>query len=760
MEKIKKIITKGLLVTLTFIYFFSPNLIVQASNLDSNTLLISGGVTVTKQTTIDQIIDQYGEEPKLVTPSAMGGKSYTFYKDNYQDILYFETLSDGTIFAYGAISDDFQSNKYSYGEKVDGTYSYLSGYALTDYDNAAMGFISYRSELITTSVYNNYINEFLSDQSEYEKYVAKHATLMSNYFYYEDGVTVQFDDDIYDTLKKMEDKENQTQNILSDYASKTSKSAYMKFVYGATSILSSFQSTLPNPITLVSYVKNYRPTEDKNILYLSYHAYENNNRLTTRLFAYYVSPKIIEKMANEVTLTEKEIELYNQVHNKYMESVDTFNQSGGEMYIEEPVFKTLPLKAGKIYSNILEGTTMYLNSIRLGAGLPELKHDEDLSDIAQHKSALVVYINNVDDTGNESGNLHTPVIPPGVDSAFYNRAMERMSGENLYNTGVISTNPINSITNALNDGNGDPIAAGHRYNLLDPNYTNFGIGVTELQAVHRFTGYQANNIEMVAWPSKGVTPMEGFSGGYWTAKFYNKYKPTDSSTVTVKRLNDNAEWNFTKQTTSGINRFKIGTDMVSFYNADMTAGDKYVYEVTVHNVKNLTTGENEDYTYRSVFMNAYSTDDEIQDLYPSSITTNISDYTGEVGDVQVIDVTFGNNPAEKLLKFSSSNSRVAKVNQYGRVELMNPGKATITIETLNGLKKTVNINVNGDINYLMGDMNNNGRIDVADIVVYVKLYFNKIESNSYYKTVGDMNYNGRYDVADLVLIVKTYFGKI
>ena len=88
MEKIKKIITKGLLVTLTFIYFFSPNLIVQASNLDSNTLLISGGVTVTKQTTIDQIIDQYGEEPKLVTPSAMGGKSYTFYKDNYQDILY------------------------------------------------------------------------------------------------------------------------------------------------------------------------------------------------------------------------------------------------------------------------------------------------------------------------------------------------------------------------------------------------------------------------------------------------------------------------------------------------------------------------------------------------------------------------------------------------------------------------------------------------------------------------------------------------
>ena len=60
----------------------------------------------------------------------------------------------------------------------------------------------------------------------------------------------------------------------------------------------------------------------------------------------------------------------------------------------------------------------------------------------------------------------------------------------------------------------------------------------------------------------------------------------------------------------------------------------------------------------------------------------------------------------------------------------------------------------------MGDMNNNGRIDVADIVVYVKLYFNKIESNSYYKTVGDMNYNGRYDVADLVLIVKTYFGKI
>ena len=157
----------------------------------------------------------------------------------------------------------------------------------------------------------------------------------------------------------------------------------------------------------------------------------------------------------------------------------------------------------------------------------------------------------------------------------------------------------------------------------------------------------------------------------------------------------------------------------------------------------------------------YSTgEEETDEIYPTSISTDIDEYTGEVGDIKVIDVTFGNNPAEKLLKFTSSNPWVADINQYGRVELKNPGTATITVETLNGLKEMVTINVNGEINYLMGDLNNSGRVSITDVVMLVKLNFNKLELNDYYLAVGDMNHSGRISVTDVVLLVKTIFGKI
>src|SRR5699024_1738558 len=162
--------------------------------------------------------------------------------------------------------------------------------------------------------------------------------------------------------------------------------------------------------------------------------------------------------------------------------------------------------------------------------------------------------------------------------------------------------------------------------------------------------YQASDADIVAWPSKGVMPVEGFSGGYWTTRFYNNYIVTNDSTVTVKRLNDNSEWNFTEEITTGNHRFTFVNGMVSFYNPDLFSWNKYNYEITVHNVKNLETNQIEDYTYRSVFKKVYSTgEEETDEIYPTSISTDIDEYTGEVGDIKVIDVTFGNNPAEKLL---------------------------------------------------------------------------------------------------------------
>ena len=58
-------------------------------------------------------------EPKLTTLMYWDGYAYTFYGKDYSDISYLETDSDGKIVCYGSVSPGFETNKYSYGEKVN-----------------------------------------------------------------------------------------------------------------------------------------------------------------------------------------------------------------------------------------------------------------------------------------------------------------------------------------------------------------------------------------------------------------------------------------------------------------------------------------------------------------------------------------------------------------------------------------------------------------------------------------------------------------
>ncbi len=110
-----------------------------------------------------------------------------------------------------------------------------------------------------------------------------------------------------------------------------------------------------------------------------------------------------------------------------------------------------------------------------------------------------------------------------------------------------------------------------------------------------------------------------------------------------------------------------------------------------------------------------------------------------------------------ITTYSTDNDKVATVDQNGLIKAIAPGNATITATAPNGKTAKLEIVVN---NYLKGDLNKNGKIDLTDILLLIKLYFNKIQSNDYYKMAGDMNTNGRYDLTDILLLIKTYFGKI
>ena len=85
------------------------------------------------------------------------------------------------------------------------------------------------------------------------------------------------------------------------------------------------------------------------------------------------------------------------------------------------------------------------------------------------------------------------------------------------------------------------------------------------------------------------------------------------------------------------------------------------------------------------------------------------------------------------------------------------------IEYIDG--QTFTTNTSNDINLYTimqrknlekGDMNNNGKIDLKDIIILIKNYLDAEELSEDKITIGDMNNNGKIDLKDIILLIKTY----
>ena len=651
--------------------------------LNDEDLIISAGVTITKNSTVEEISKDYGSEPKLITPSAFGGEMCTWYTGEYQNILYVETNENGVIMAAGAMSDDFQSNLYCAGDKVtsdnitefQGTVA-RKGY-LTDY---AAGVIVYQKELLTDSIVQDYCREFVSKRESYRKYICEHAVIMLNHLLEEAGedTRLEYNEEYFDMASKIN-----TQMSISEYAEKNNKEQYYKQAGTDTNYLTLYRE-LANPMRPADVARNFYPTNTIKYAYLTYGVSESDSAslgYSGGVTSYYLAKELFEENV-DVSLTAEEQEKYVQAKAMYEKSVDEFNEGTSDYFEQEPNYESLPLKAGKIKENKLQGSVDFLNAIRLGAGLNTLTLNTEASNAAQYKAVLTRYITI---KGISNPDPHYPSKPDGVDDEFYNTAQTYMT-ENLY-----SGNIITSISQALHDGAGDPIKAGHRYNLLAPDRTSFGIGYVDGQSCHKLTAGGSSSVDMVAWPSIGITPMEAFEdGAYWTFKLYNSdYSIDVKTTVKVKCLNTGKEWTFNDTSTSNGNNFVRGGDILSFKSNDLVKGEGYIYEITIQNLKNDETGSYENYTYRSVFKSLTS---EEENISPTSISLEPSTIQAVRGASQVIDVNFTpSNTTEIVTKWSTSNPNVATVNQYGEVTITGIGTATITAETLNGKKATCDV---------------------------------------------------------------------
>lgn len=729
---------KRIIVLFSLLLFLA---IPKVNALSTDELLIVNGNVIKKNHTIEDVKKMFGD-PIVTTKSAFGGEAYSFssYGDNTY-YLYIETNADGVIKSYGALYGNFESKNRKYGDSWSNKVYSMGGDQITDNNDNVFGSLDYNT---THTEYNDYWkklvenNRYLYDMQKHTIEAKRIYNLVQNYEFTQTYVS----EDLFDIAWQL----YTNNSSLYDYA-KVSNNQNKISLTNSRSVNDN-NSSLPNPLRLFSTAKNY--LKGSGYKYLFYGVYPNGNG-TWSSETLFIDPTFLDKKV-EIPLTNEEKIKFANVKNQY--SIYKTHASKIENPIEEKWdYSTLPLKEGKYSEDYLQLVTEYLNIARIGIGLNQLKLNLDMSDAAQKKAALVMY-NNINNL--RSG--HFPEKPSGVTDEYYKKAQSYMN-ENLY-----SGDPQKSIIKALNDAYGDPVTCGHRYNLLDPYYLEWGVGSVGTgismgwQGAHKFSGNSSSNVDLVAWPSNGIFPIDfAYNGiGNWTAYFFNGYQSTSDTYVVIKRLNDNSEYIINKDNLSSTKVLSLNGRLVTFRDDAITYNDGDVFEINIYNL-NDGSGNLVSYTYRSVFYKFPNVDNVVEATDISLSQDNVTIKKGEL--VRVIAKVLPEDSNNKLMNFKIKNSSIATVRQDGTIVGVKPGKTSVTVESGN-VSKVINVNVsdeNGNIpDYLMGDMNQNGKIDLKDIIILIKIYIGSKQQSDLDLTIGDMNQNGKIDLSDIILTLKLY----
>ncbi len=662
----------------------------------SSALLISvGGKAVTEDMTLSDVIALFGE-PQLETASFFGGKACTFYGENYDDYLYIETFADGTIASYGSVSDDFVTNGYSYGDTPDNIVR--QGKELTRSDGTLFGVLRYRNYP------SGKLNEWFENAAVNNRGLCEHAVELWNavsYLYGYNTPTV-FDERTFYTNMQLADNNSS----LYEYCRATSQDDYFQLITtGVQSYIGMYY--YPNPFMFGRDATRIHCTEG---FVSGFICYQKNGY--TYALSGFVDPTLY-KEKTDVPYTAEEQALLEAVRESYAQSVAMFNEGAEEgYYTVEPQYETLPLTAGVMNEKVLRGAIDYLNTIRIGAGLPTLTYSAELSESAQYKATLTMYISA---NGISNPNPHNPAKPDGVDEEFYQKT-QLGNGENLFMCGIIGGNVVGSLRYALSDayGSGQYYLRGHRYNLLNPYYTEIGVANTGNQGVHKMSGYAPlKNVEVVAWPSKGIMIEEtGLSSGEMlSCVFYNGYRTNDETVVTVECLNTGESWVIAKDTLTDGQAFWTNGSQISYADETIPFIVGHVYRITFDKLLD-ENGNTVSYSYRSVFEKAYLAG---ENAVPQAVTLDREQLTMVVGDTQKLTATITPAEAEnKMVYWSSSDETVATVNENGFVTACGNGTVTITAVTEEG-NHTASCTVTV-IRCGTGDVNLDGIVSLPDAV--------------------------------------------
>ena len=253
--------------------------------------------------------------------------------------------------------------------------------------------------------------------------------------------------------------------------------------------------------------------------------------------------------------TVEEQQKLNTIITKY--SSITTNFPGG-FFVSVPT-TTPSYTIGEVKNEVLQAGVDAINIVRYIAGIPyDVVPDAEYTNRNQHAAVLLTAINQL---------THYPSKPADMDDDFFNKGYRGASSSNIISA---ANAPSSTVFSYMNDSDQSNISSvGHRRWILNPpmKKTGFGIGATKFGLMYAFdTSRGTIDYDYVAWPSPGVFPISFFSNNHAWSISVNSQKygspDADKIEVTLKHLNNDQEWKFSKNTPSST------TTRSAFFNVD------------------------------------------------------------------------------------------------------------------------------------------------------------------------------------------------
>ena len=173
--------------------------------------------------------------------------------------------------------------------------------------------------------------------------------------------------------------------------------------------------------------------------------------------------------------------------------------------------------------------------------------------------------------------------------------------------------------------------------------------------------------------------------------------------------------------------------------------------------------------------------DDVKETIKDAINTTVTigGYNGTISDL-----LFGGNVKNQIFDFSAEKD--GKETQPQKpivinipipqgysdnvsIKYLNPNGTLEDVEyTVDKNNRTVKATIEhfsyyvlideGDLEYNLGDINDNGKIDMTDYILLKRAYFGTYNFTETQKKVGDINGNQKIDMTDYILVKRMYFG--